>query len=256
MQVVTLWRAPVKSLQGEALPSAVLTGRGILGDRHWALRDEGSGRFLTARREPALLFGRATADDDRAVHLHLPDGATRTVHAGNDDERAVADAALSAWLGRPVRLVEASDDVAGVFENPLDAEGEQDWVTWQGPTGRFHDSTRTAVSLVTTGSLRGWDPRRFRANVVLAGGDGEEDALVGRTVRIGSAQLEITKQIDRCVMVTRPQPDGLARDLDVLRTVHRERRSCLAVAALVTADGHLAIGDGVEVVGAVDDADR
>ena len=44
-------------------------------------------------------------------------------------------------------------------------------------------------------------------------------------------------------MVTRPQPGGIERDLDVLRTVHRERAGTLAVGAISTSEGTVSIGD-------------
>ncbi|MFN8038340.1 MAG: MOSC N-terminal beta barrel domain-containing protein [Acidimicrobiales bacterium] len=249
MQVVALWCHPVKSMVGWSPPTSAVGSDGLVGDRHWAVRDDETGRFLTARREPALLQARATNDGADAVHLHLPGRPVCTVATGDEDARGRADDELCRWLGRPVSLVEARADLAGTYEVPLDAEREADWVSWEGPAGRFHDSTRSSVSLVTTGSLRDWAPARFRTNVVLAGEDGDEDALVGSHVRLGSAVVEVTKRIDRCVMVTRPQLDGIVRDLDVLRTVNRERDRCLAVGALVVTPGTVACGDHVVVDG-------
>jgi len=56
--------------------------------------------------------------------------------------------------------------------------------------------------------------------------------------------LEVVKSIDRCVVVTRAQP-GLDRDLDVLRTINRERGSFLAVGALVASGRLIDVGDDV-----------
>ena len=94
------------------------------------------------------------------------------------------------------------------------------------------------------GSLGDWDVRRFRTNVVVTG-EGE-DELVGSTVRLGDAELEVTKRISRCVMVTRPQP-GLDRDLAVLKAVNAERESCLSIGALVAAPGTIRVGDELTV---------
>ena len=90
------------------------------------------------------------------------------------------------------------------------------------------DSPRTRVSLVSTATVGSWDPRRFRSNVLLEG-EGE-DALVGSSVELGEVTMDVVKQIGRCVMVTRAQQGGIERDLDVLRTLARERDACLAVA--------------------------
>ena len=51
----------------------------------------------------------------------------------------------------------------------------------------------------------------------------------------GDVVLEGTKLIDRCVMVTRPQPDGIERDLSVLTRINAERSGCLGLGTLVAA---------------------
>jgi hypothetical protein len=97
------------------------------------------------------------------------------------------------------------------------------------------------VSLVSTGTIGDWDARRFRSNVLL---DGEgEDALVGDSVLLGNVRLDVLTRIDRCVMTTRPQAGGIERDLDVLRTIARERDACLAIGALVSRPGEIRLGD-------------
>jgi hypothetical protein len=45
-------------------------------------------------------------------------------------------------------------------------------------------------------------------------------------------------------MVTRPQP-GLARDLDVLKTINKERAGNLAIGAVVRAPGRVGVGDAL-----------
>jgi hypothetical protein len=44
-------------------------------------------------------------------------------------------------------------------------------------------------------------------------------------------------------MTTRAQAGGIERDLDVLRTIARERDACLAVGALVGRGGVVRVGD-------------
>jgi uncharacterized protein YcbX len=232
VQVVSLWRYPVKSLQGERVESVAIEAEGLVGDRRFAIFDEGTGFGLTARRVPELLFASARWLDDGSVSITLPDG-----------ERADDDAALSRWLGRRVTLRAAADAGTRSYENPnhIDLEGDESaWEPFNGARGAFHDSARSRVSLVTTTSLGSWDPRRFRANVVLDGGG--EDELVGTSVQIGGARLDVRKRISRCVMTTRPQP-GIERDLDVLRTVNVERGGCLCIGALVEAPGVVRVGD-------------
>lgn len=233
MRVLELWRYPVKSLQGERLPSARIEPQGIAGDRRWALFDVVTGLGLTARRVPELLFAAARLRSGSGVEVVLPDGTV------TDD-----DDLLSAWLGRRVALRSAATlPGAPTYESPDDDEHEAagGWHTWRGAGGAFHDDADARLSLVSTGTIEGWDRRRFRANVLLDGSG--EDALVGRRIRIGSVVLEVGGGIRRCVMVTRPQPEAIERDLSVLRTIHRERAGLLAVWARVVGTGALAVGD-------------
>ncbi len=233
MQVTELWRYPVKSLQGERLTGAEMGPEGLAGDRQWALFDVGTGLGLTARRVPDLLFLSGRLRPDGRAEVVLPDGSV-----------TAEDAVLSDWLGRPVTL-RAAADAPGErrYENPAEVgeDDEYDWDTFTGARGAFHDSSRIRVSLVSAGTLGTWDRRRFRANVVLSG-EGE-DALVGQRVRLGSAELDVVKQVDRCVMVTRPQPGGIGRDNGVLKTIHRQRDGYLAIGALVTRPGTVSVGD-------------
>jgi uncharacterized protein len=226
-RVSGLWRYPVKSLRGERLEASEIGRHGLVGDRAFGLVDEATGHVLTARSEPQLLFATARWHDGE-VEI-----------TGPEDEPLDSDEALSRWLGRPVRLARAGVD-GGVYENPKDSEREADWISWQGPGHAWHDNGHTRVSLVSTTNLGAWAPERFRSNVLLDAGD--EDALVGEQVRLGTATLEVTKRVGRCVMVTRAQP-GLEVDRDVLRRIHRERDGDLAVGALVVEPGRVAVGD-------------
>ena len=232
MQVLELWRYPVKSLQGERLEEAFVTPDGIDGDRRFAIYDVATGFGLTARREPQLLFASARLRDDGGAEITLPDGSI-----------AADDAALSAWLGRPVQLRSARGGVALSYENVVDFEHEpeSDWSAWEGPAGAFHDDADARLSLVSTATIDGWDARRFRSNVLLDGSG--EDELVGRRIRLGEAKIDVGMRIKRCVMTTREQPGGIARDLDVLRTIARERDARLAIGGLVARPGWVRVGD-------------
>ena len=50
-------------------------------------------------------------------------------------------------------------------------------------------------------------------------------------------------------MITRPQPGGIERELDVLRTVRDERAMLLGVGTLVSTSGTVSVGDRLEVIG-------
>ena len=232
VQIAELWRYPVKSLQGERLDAVAVTADGLEGDRRFAIYDVESGLGLTARRVPELLFASARMRADGTAEIALPDGSL-----------AEGDNMLSDWLGRSVSLRSVATEAARRYENVVDFEHESasDWKLFEGAAGAFHDNAGARVSLVSTATIGSWDPRRFRPNVLL---DGEgEDSLVGSSVTLGGATLDVVMRIERCVMTTRAQAGGIERDLDVLRTIARERDAHLAVGALVVDQGTVRVGD-------------
>jgi uncharacterized protein YcbX len=230
MRVSEIWRFPVKSMGGEQVEQVSVGELGITGDRAWALRDVSNGTILTARRERLLLMATATLTNGHPT-IRLEDGRLLTT----DDE-------LSAWLDRPVELVPAGS-TPGTYENPRDVEHEDDWMSWQGPIGSFHDG-ESRMSMVSTRSLGAHERRRFRLNLVLEGASDEldEDRLVGRDATIGSVGIHVRKPIERCIMVTRAQP-GIEADLSVLKWVARERENRMGVGLRVYREGTLAVGD-------------
>ncbi|MDQ3716233.1 MAG: MOSC N-terminal beta barrel domain-containing protein [Actinomycetota bacterium] len=232
MRVVEIWRYPVKSLRGERLDDAEIGLEGVAGDRRYAIFDLATGFGLTARRAPELLFAAARMRPDGSVEITLPDGSI-----------AKDDAALSKWLGREVVLRSTEQVTQRRFENPEDFENESTgrWEPFEGSSGAFQDSGNAAVSLLSRPSMQDWNQQRFRANIVLD--EAGENELVATHITLGEAVLDVTQPLERCVMVTRPQPGGIDRDLDVLRTIHRELDGCLAVGAVVSAPGRVRTGD-------------
>jgi uncharacterized protein YcbX len=219
MRIVSLWRFPVKSMQGERVPEIEVGSHGLAGDRAAAVIDEQTGHALSAKKEPRLLLL---------------------------DPRGQTDESLSETLGYPLRLVTARPETNGTYDIALDPFNETEWVSWSGPEGSFHDSTKFNASLISTASLRDWDVRRFRMNIVVDGRD--EADLVGKHVSIGTARFFVAKPVDRCVMVTREQP-GVRRDLDVLRTINGKFGGNLGIGLLVEHPGTITVGDALHVVG-------
>jgi uncharacterized protein YcbX len=237
LRVAEIWRYPVKSLQGQRVDRTDVDRSGLVGDRQFAIIDVETGLGLTGRRVPGLLFATATWNDNGNVRITLPDGTV-----------SCDDATLSTWLHRPVALRHCQDVADRRYEDVVNFEAEPTsaWKTFEGASGPFHDSPWARVSLVSTQTIGELDRRRFRPNIVLAGAG--EDDLVGCRVRVGSAVMTIRGTIQRCVMVTRPQPGGIQRDLDVLKTINRHRLGRLAVGATIDIPGTVTVGDKVTIV--------
>ena len=251
MRLVDIVRYPVKSLQGELVSSAEIEPNGLRGDRCWGIRDETTGKILTARRAPELLLASAELVADGTPVITLPTGDR--CHGPSTD----TDNALSAWLGKQVRLVTslgAPGARAEFFADATDDASEA--IEWTMPAERFVDAMPLLV--LTTASLRAaaaiypdgdWNLRRFRPNLVVdVGEEGwvEDDWCGQSTLRIGTAQLRPHELCIRCTMVTRPQP-GLTEDRAIFRTLARHHDARFGAWTAVEVGGLVNVGDEVRV---------
>ena len=250
MEIVGLWRYPVKSLQGEQIDAARVEKDGVLGDRRWGIRDQRTGRILTARRRPELLGASGSYDGDQPL-IRLPDGRTVVGPGKRTDEQ------LSQWLASPVSLVASVVNGPGTAEYFADATDDTSQaIEWTMADGRYVDAA--PALLLTTASLRTaarhhpdgkWDPRRFRPNILIdIEGDGWiEDAWVGQQVQLGTATVIPIQPCIRCTMVTRSQP-GLDADVEIFRTLARHHHGHFGVWSAVLTPGNLSVGDRTYVV--------
>lgn len=245
---------PLKSGRGVDLSLARLEARGIAQDRRWMLTDTG-GRFLSQRELPRLarLHARAEAEALILEAEGLPRIVARPTTActaeiwrdevtalGGDD---AADAALSAWLGRDVRLVRQDADA----RRPVALAPDVDASLADG----YPYLIASASSLADlNGRLRAPVPMdRFRPNLVVAGAPPwAEDGW--RRLRIGDAVLECLKPCARCVVVTTDQDDGERRGPEPLRTLASFRSGdeggvLFGMNAVLREGGEVRLGDPV-----------
>jgi uncharacterized protein len=261
--VLTLWRYPLKSMQGEELNASHFNDLGILGDRALALVDVETGKVVSAknpRKWPDLFMFRAmfTAPPEPGeplppVAVTLPDGS----RISSRDARFAE--VVSAALGRRVMLATAGAPRPTLEEYwPDMAElDHQDTVTDEAmPPGTFFDLA--GVHVLTTNTInrlrelhpRGrFEVRRFRPNIVVQPTDDvsdfTENKWVHRQVHIGDeVVLEITGPCPRCVMTTLPQGD-LPKDREILRTAARYNDVNVGMYAEVRQTGMVRRGDAV-----------
>lgn len=261
--VLTLWRYPLKSMQGEELNASHFNDRGLLGDRALALVDVETGKVVSAknpRKWPGLFDFRAAIMAPPApggplppVAVTLPDGSL----ISSEDVRF--DEIVSATLGRRVMLAAAGAPQPTLEEYwPDMAElAHQETVTDEAmPAGTFFDLA--GVHVLTTSTInrlrelypRGrFEARRFRPNVVVQVSDDVVDFVenkwLGQQMTIGDeVVLEITGPCPRCVMTTLPQGD-LPKDREILRTAARYNDVNVGVYAEVRHTGMVRRGDEV-----------
>ncbi len=249
MKIKELRRYAVKSMQGEKCDELRIAANGVDGDRGFGVLDVVSGTIISAKRDGRLLEASARVSGD-GVRVRLPDG--REIPNGDALNRE-----LTSWLGREVRVVQALRHGVGTFECPEDFERvESRTVRWQGTGRSFVDESD--LHLLTTADLGllqrvrselQWDVRRFRPNMVLAAGeDATSDKWIGQRLRLGEVIVRVTGTCTRCVMTTRAQPDGLERQLDVLRHVIQRCGNTVGVRATVIKAGRVFLGDDAQVI--------
>jgi uncharacterized protein len=244
-RVVALRRYPVKSMQGVEVDRLAVAPAGIEGDRRRACVDQETGRIMSAKRFGRLL--EAWADDEG---ITLPEGGRLRYGDGGVDE------ALSAWLGRPVRLEERAPDTQRSYEMTLEPPNDDaEFYEIPSPAGSFLDLA--AVHLLSTATLAGgeaaygeldWDVRRFRPNVVVEGPDEPfaEDAWCGSVLAVGTARLDVRQPTVRCAMPLRAQP-GLERQPRLYQALEELHANHLGTYVDVVEPGEIRVGDEVAV---------
>jgi uncharacterized protein YcbX len=210
MRVAELWRFPIKSMRGERLETAALTTNGVAGDRLIHLRNVHGVMTARTRRRLLGLAATTTPDGQVLVNAHPWDDplAAKLIH-----EAAGPDVEAVRYAGRE----------------------------------RFDV---LPLLVATDGGIAalGYDGRRLRPNIVIAGVDGlAERTWPGRALRIGDALIGVLKLRARCV-VTTIDPDSGALNPDVLRRINREFDGRCALDCWVAEEGEISVGAPVTVV--------
>lgn len=263
--IVSLWRYPVKSMMGEEINSSLVTERGLLGDRSYALVDLATGKVVSAknpRKWPGMFGFRAVYVEPPDMHegippvrITMPDGVSATSTQAN------LDALMSRALGADVTLKStppASPQLEEYWPD-IDNLAHRETVTEEAmPVDTFFDGA--VVHILTTATLKqlnsvypqgSFEARRFRPNLVVAPDAADEgfveNSWVGRTLLIGDqVRLKITCATGRCVMTTLPQGD-LPKDLGILKTAVSANHANVGVYATVERAGVIRAGDSVQI---------
>lgn len=269
MRIRSLHTYPVKGAAGTAHESIGVGLKGLAGDRRWMIVDSG-GRFVS-QREIASLARLAVRSEPDGIALGIPGRAEMFVARPNGHDRlpvsiwrddvdaavveGEADAALSDFLGQPVRLVH--------FDDRAFRHVSRDWIDREAPVA-FADgypilvtSTASLDELNARLAATGAEPvtmDRFRPNVVIEGaGPFAEDGWA--TIEIAGIVLDLVKPCARCVVTTIDQASGEKTGKEPLATLARFHRSgdprapgaLFGWNAVPRGPGHLAVGQDVTV---------
>lgn len=245
-KLAQIWRHPIKAHGAESLETVTLTaGETLPWDRVWAVPHEAAktegGAWVACRNftrgagYPSLMAIDAKFDPaEETIELSHPDLANLTFSPERESQ------AFLDWV-RPI-LPEGRPAPSGLLR-----------ATGQGMT----DKSKPWLSILNLSSLRELsrhldaplDPRRFRGNLWLEGGDPwEENNWIGKHLKIGATTFTVTERITRC-RATEVDPDTGKRNLDTLGALmqgwgHRD----FGVYAEVTNGGTINIGDSIEVL--------
>ena len=256
--VESLWRYPVKSMAGEAMPEMYMGFSGIYGDRCRAFKNSSARKgfpYLSAttqeqmlRYRPRFRYPERAAKppnlteamsiapgvnpanpepDDLSIEVITPSGAVLVI-----DDPALLEMLIEGLNGENVLTLVRSDRA----------------LTDCRPVSLISLQTIRQVQAELNMSL---DKRRFRSNIYidLASGAGfGEDELIGRKLRIGtSAMVTVLERDPRCKMISL-DPDTAEHNPDVFRKVVQEHDACAGVYCAVLVEGMLMNGDTVELV--------
>ncbi|MCD0442340.1 MOSC domain-containing protein [Glycomyces sp. A-F 0318] len=272
-RVLGLRRYPLKSAAAEHPAEAVLGRHGLDGDRTWVCLDADG--TIGSAKQPRL-WGRLL---DVAVEYEPAQGGsgertTLTVPGGAPAEAGTpeADAAVSDWLGRPVRVARTApgrlqrhhwwpDEPGMIPEWSAGVEPGGDDLVDARPSddGRFFDFG--PLHLVTAGALErlgaehgeAVDPIRFRPNLIL---DLPADPEPGQQITVGpDVVLQAVVPTPRCVIPSLAH-GGARADRGLLKTLaghHRidvpgfGRATCFGFYADVVETGTVKAGDEIRV---------
>ena len=223
MYINALYRYPVKGLSGESLPRATLqTGAYFPGDRLFAIENGPSGFDEAApEHQPKIKFLMLMRNARLAKLETRFDEATQSLTILRDG-KPVTRGDLSTPLGRSI----IEQFFAAFMQDEL--RGAPKLLTAP-EKFRFTDSKSGFVSLINLASVRDLgrvlgtdiDPLRFRGNILIDGLEPwQEFDFIGKTLKIGEAELEVTKRIDRCA-ATNVNPADATRDLNIPNTLMR-----------------------------------
>lgn len=269
MRLSALYLHPLKSSASLPVSSLEIEPRGPRFDRRWLVVDA-EGRFITARAVAALVLVRAEPVGE-GLRLSAPGmaplevappspGAPRmpvTVWKDSVDAvraDAAADAWLSAFLQREVRLVHMDDaahravdpDFARSGDEVSFADGYPLLVISQAAIDGLNARLAAAGSAPVTMT-------HFRPNLVVDGVDAhaEDD---WRRVRIGGIDFDAVKPCTRCVFTTVDPVLGRRRDdgepLNLLKDYRRTPAGVtFGMNLIARGTGTLRVGDAVERLG-------
>jgi ferredoxin-NADP reductase/uncharacterized protein YcbX len=250
IRLSAIYRYPIKGFGGQPLPETeFIAGKGITFDRFLGIAN-GHANIFTEAWSPCQGFVRMTKNDGLPLFRIDFDGIGLTISITHPDGEAV-----SIDLMQPGDLEAVNDRIASWFppgrlSAPQLVRRHQDLGWWD-----VDDAPLSIINLETLGDLarkagQGIDPMRFRGNLYIDQlAAWHEFALVGKRLRIGQAEIEVLRPIERC-KATSIDPKNGKSTMNMPALLSRmEGHLYVGVHAKVVKSGTVRPGDAIEIVG-------
>ena len=256
--VESLWRYPVKSMRGEALPEVFVGFPGVYGDRVYALRNSAAPRgcpYLTSTKLETMLLYQPLYRNPERMTKPANLAEAEAIALGLTPVYAdAADLALDVDTPPGDRLAIGDPKLIDLLRAEIGEENELTLVQ----SHRAMTDCRP-VSLIAIQTIRqigeelgtSLDNRRFRANIYLNLKSGKgfgEDLLVGRTLRVGAkVTIAVTDRDLRCKMITL-DPDTGEQNAGIMKHLARAHETNAGVYGAVLVEGTIRPGDEISLM--------
>jgi uncharacterized protein YcbX len=273
MKIKSIWRYPIKSMAGESLKQSMLSQRGLVGDRSYALHD---GRSICSAKKYAQLMNYSAQYDSEPDGINIPPVTLEIGNTAVNSEDSNLNELLTREIGTKVTLdklrpddnleyyrrskeqqpVEEIRNVLGLEEGeafPDFSEFPDSSFEFSTPPGTFFDAY--PLLILTTNSLNHLqqltkgaviDERRFRPNLLIDTEELEvgfvEERWRDKFLEIGDTIIQFTLPCPRCVMTTIAFQD-LKKAPQIMRTLVQENHHKLGIYGQVVKPGKIQIGD-------------
>ena len=275
MKVAQLWTYPVKSMVGSTVARIDLSSLGIVGDRHWAIRDLDNGGIRGAKKIGELMQFTASQQGGH-VTITCPNGdITSSSHSDVNEklshalgrnvalESLPADNNLEHFRRGPGTSSDPMTELRNIFgreeHEPLPnfAAFPPEVAEFESPPGTHHDCWPLMV--MTTSAMTAMqqalpdsniDIKRFRPSIVIDSTEPghPEFTWTGKTAQIGTATVEFLDPCPRCIMITRRINDDIPEDRAILRHVVRDLDQNVGVYARVITPGTISLNDTLSFI--------
>ena len=273
MKIKSIWRYPIKSMAGESLKESMLSQRGLVGDRSYALHD---GRSICSAKKYAQLMNYSVQYDSEPDGINIPPVTLEIGNTAVNSEDSNLNELLTREIGTKVTLdklrpddnleyyrrskeqqpIEEIRNVLGLEEGeafPDFSEFPDSSFEFSTPPGTFFDAY--PLLILTTNSLNRLqqltkgtviDERRFRPNLLIDADELEvgfiEERWRDQFLEIGDTIIKLTLPCPRCVMTTIAFQD-LKKAPQIMRTLVQENHHKLGIYGEVIKPGKIQIGD-------------